>query len=160
MQSTNSMEKDRELPLERYRSLMEDGPIATVDVLFFNSERTKTLLGKRTNEPYAGEWYSFGGRLLKNEEFADAALRIAQQEVGVSLSKEDLRQAGIINEVNPNSIFEGINYHAVNVYFACILDDRAYTLDTQHNEARWIDVNETALRGFVREKIAGALRAL
>ena len=112
-----------ELPLEHYRQLMEDSPLPTVDIIFFDQQRSKTLLGRRTNEPYAGQWYSFGGRLYKNEEFADAAVRIAKQEVGLSLTKADVKQAGVINEINPSSIFEGINYHAVNIYFACVIDD-------------------------------------
>jgi|SRR3989344_4743005 len=149
-----------ELPLEHYRQLMEDSPLPTVDIIFFDQQRSKTLLGRRTNEPYAGQWYSFGGRLYKNEEFADAAVRIAKQEVGLSLTKADVKQAGVINEINPSSIFEGINYHAVNIYFACVIDERPLSLDAQHSEAKWIDAHDTTFHPYVRAKIEGALRAL
>lgn len=149
-----------ELPPEPYRQAMENVPLVTVDVLFFNPEKTKTLLGRRTNEPYAGMWYSFGGRLYKNEEFVDAAIRLAKKETGVSLSPDNLVQAGVLNEINPNSIFDGINYHSVNIYFACIIDHTDVSLDHQHSEARWIDIDDQSLYPYVRAKIAGALHAL
>lgn len=149
-----------ELPIERYREVMENLPLATVDVLFFNPEKTKTLLGKRVSEPYAGLWYAFGGRLYKNEEFKDAAVRIAEEEAGIHLSPDDLIFAGVLNEISANSRFEGINYHAVDIYFACVIEERVPTLDRQHSEAAWLSVEDPTLHPNVQARIAGALRAL
>ncbi len=148
------------LPLERYRAAMEDLPIVTVDVLFFNPARTKILLGRRVNEPYAGEFYSFGGRLYKNEDFFEAASRIAKQEVGLDIPASELMFAGVLNEINPSSIFEGVNYHTVDVYFAHTLEDEAVQLDSQHNETRWFPINSPDLHPNVRARIDGVLRAL
>lgn len=139
---------------------MQDMPLATVDIIFLNPEKTKTLLGRRAREPYAGMFYSFGGRLYKNEKFVDAAIRIAKKETGLVLGPADIVQAGVLNEISPNSIFEGINYHAINVYFACTISEREISLDDQNTEAKWLDVNDPDIPTYVRAKIEGALNAL
>lgn len=148
------------LPLQRYRAAMEDVPMVTVDVVFLNSDKTKVLLGKRTNAPYAGMFYSFGGRLYKNEDFVDAARRIAKEELGLALMPRDLTYAGTLNEINNSSIFEGINYHAVDVYFVCVIDNESITLDNQHSETKWFSVDDTTIHSNVRARIEGALHAL
>jgi len=146
------------LPLERYRAAMEDVPIVTIDVLFLNPDKTKILLGKRVNEPFAGEFYSFGGRLYKNEEFLDAALRITKQELGFSIPPTALTFGGVLNEMNDSSIFGGVNYHTVDVYFVCTVEDEVPVLDSQHSEARWFSVDDPALHPNVKARIEGALK--
>lgn len=148
------------VPLEHYRAAMEEFPLVTIDVLFFNPEKTKILLGKRTNEPYAGTFYSFGGRLYKNEELLNAALRIAKEEVGITLEPEDLTFGGILNEINEGSIFEGVNYHTVDIYFMCVIADENISHDSQHSETRWFPVDDATLHPHVRARIAGALPIL
>lgn len=148
------------LSIERYRAAMEELPIVTIDVVFLNPEKTKILLGKRTNEPYAGQFYSFGGRFYKNESFLEAAGRIAKQELGLLIPPERLLFAGVLNEINDSSIFEGVNYHAVDVYFVCIIEDEAVQLDSQHSEVQWFPVDEPNLHPNVRARISGALAAL
>ena len=148
------------MPRERYRAAMEDMPIVTVDVLFFNPDKTKILLGKRTNQPYAGQFYSFGGRLFKNEDLLDAAFRIAKQEVGISLLPQALTFAGVLNEINDSSIFEGVNYHTVDVYFACTINDEAVQPDSQHSEIQWFPIDDVSLHPNVKARIEGALRPM
>ena len=148
------------MPLERYRAAMEEFPIVTVDVVFLSPDKKKILLGKRINEPYAGMFYSFGGRFFKNEDFLEAACRIAKQEVGISLSPEALTFAGVLNEINDSSIFEGVNYHAVDVYFVCTIGDESMKLDSQHSEIQWFPVDDSGLHPNVKARIEGALRAV
>jgi colanic acid biosynthesis protein WcaH len=143
------------LPAERYRAAMEDLPIVTVDVLFLNPEKTKLLLGKRVNEPYAGEFYSFGGRMYKNESFLQSALRIAKEEIGVSLDPSALTYVSAINEINDTSIFKGANYHAVDIYFYCVIENASIALDQQHSETRWFDLDDTTIHPNVKTRIEG-----
>ena len=154
-------ELGREVPLERYRALMENFPICTVDVVLCNPDKTRALLGKRVNEPYAGLFYSFGGRLYKNEEFVDAALRIVQKETGLSLVPSQLRLAGVLNDRGDTSIFPDISYHAVNIYFGCRIEEgHEITLDEQHSEARWFEINDGTIHPYIQTRIKGVLRAL
>ena len=48
----------------------------TVDVFVFSADLSKTLLFLRTMPPVQNQWYSIGGRLLKNEP-----LRVAPSEL-------------------------------------------------------------------------------
>lgn len=147
------------VPLEEYRRLMENFPVVTVDVLFFNTDKTKILLGKRTNQPYAGEFYSFGGRLYKNEDLLEAACRIAREELGIDVTPQELVFSGILNEINPSSIFEGVNYHTLDVYFAYTLDTAIAHTDNQHSETQWFPVDDVSLHSNVKARIEGALKA-
>ncbi len=150
----------KELPRDQYRLAMQELPLVTIDVLFFNADGTKILLGKRRNEPYAGVFFSFGGRLYKNEELIDAACRVAEKEVGVTLSPSDLTFGGVYNEISPNSVFEGINYHAVDIYFYTLIGDTDVELDDQHTEARWFPVEDPNIHPNVRARIDGACAAM
>lgn len=146
---------------EIYRTLMEHGPICTIDILFFNPQRTQTLLGKRTSDPYKGTFYAFGGRLRKHESFEDAAVRVAKQEVGIDLLPREIKFSGIINEINSGSKFKGTDYHAVDLYFACVVpQDIEIKLDSQHSEYRWFDVNERNLYPNIKTRISHALKVL
>lgn len=57
----------------------------TTDVVVFTIEdgHLKTLLIKRANEPFRGEWALPGGFISDNEGSQDAALRILREKAGV-----------------------------------------------------------------------------
>lgn len=148
------------LPLERYRQTMEDSPIVTVDILFLDIDKKQLLLGLRENEPYKGEFYSFGSRMYKNEDFMQAAIRIAKEEIGVSLHPSALTYVGAINEINEISIFEGVNYHAVDIYYYCVIDSTSIMLDQQHSETKWFDLDDDSIHPNVRTRIEGLKKIL
>lgn len=149
------------LPDALYRSIMKYMPIMTVDVLFLNPSRDLVLLGRRTKKPLRGSLYSFGGRLLKNESFADAAVRHAKRELGIHISKKNLIVGGVLNEVFRDSIYPGINAHTVNVYFGYRLrGNELFGLDTQHSECAWVSVQTRTLHPYMKEKIKNIFAAL
>lgn len=151
----------RDVPQAIYQMLMETSPICTIDILFFNPEKTHTLLGRRTNEPYKNTFYAFGGRLRKNETFEEAAIRIAEKETGIKIAPEDIRFAGILNEINGNSLFDGTNYHAVDLYFACVVPlDVRVDLDSQHGEYQWFNVSDEDLYPNIKTRIKNSLKVL
>lgn len=137
---------------------MDISPICTVDVLFFNSDKTKTLLFKRENEPLKGSYFSVGGRLLKNEQLQDCAIRKAFEEIGVVVDKEKLVYGGVIEELNPNSIFEGVSYHAVDSFYGYVLKDEELILDNQHSDCKWFSVFDDSLHPFIKTKISNLLK--
>src|SRR3989344_4799141 len=83
------MKKD--LTIEEYRDLMAGSPICTIDLIFLDENKKNILLGKRNNKPYKGIFYTFGGRLSKNEDFLEAAKRIGKGETGLELDQNKLR---------------------------------------------------------------------
>lgn len=146
------------LPLPTYRMLMDLAPICTVDVLFFNPERTETLLFKRTNDPLKGWYYSAGGRLWKNESLVDCALRQAKREAGMTLARDLLTFGGVLEELNTNSIFPDVAYHAVNLFYGYPLSKYVpVVLDDQHSELRWFSVDDPSLHPYLKQKIRETL---
>lgn len=150
----------QDVPKDIYKLLMEFSPICTVDTIFFNPEGTRVLLGKRTNAPYQDLFYTFGGRLRKNELFEEAAVRIAKKEMGITITSDHVKFGGLDNEISPNSIIPGINYHAVALYFGGIVpEDTSIELDAQHSEYRWMEVNDETIHPSIQPRILKALRA-
>jgi colanic acid biosynthesis protein WcaH len=140
---------------EEYQEIMARCPVCTVDVIFFNPEKTQVLIGKRNNEPLRGEYFSIGGRLQKNEELLTAACRQAKRELGLEINPAGLVFGGVINEIFDNSPFPGINYHTVNLYYGYILPSgQEIKLDSQHSEVVWFHLTkQDELHPFLQERI-------
>lgn len=150
------------IPTDQYKMMMDIAPITTVDVLFFNKTKDKTLLFRRTNEPLQGVYFSMGGRLAKGETFLECALRKAKEELNFTLDPSKLVFAGVQEEIHPNSIFSGVSYHAVDLFYGYILDDDSMTpaFDAQHNDAQWFSVSDETLHPTLMTKINQTLEQL
>lgn len=81
------------VPIESYKKFMRDFPICTVDILLL-SGKGETLLFKRNNHPYKDEYFTLGGRLLKNENPENCAIRQLTTESGITTGKKNLSFAG------------------------------------------------------------------
>lgn len=146
-----------------YRLMMKHMPICTVDILFFNHGKDQVLLGRRARAPYRGKYFSLGGRMFKNETPRAAAVRQARREAGVAIRPGRLVMGGVLNELNPGSIFKGIKYHAVNIYWGYRMkqgERKIFTPDDQHSELRWISVRARGIHPLVREKIRNLLKKI
>lgn len=149
----------KQLSLEKYRELLNITPVCTVDVLFFNKEKTKTLLFRRVNKPVKGVYFSIGGRLLKGEKMIDAAVRQAKREVGISIKKSQLVFGGVQEEIHRTSIFNNVSYHAVDIFYGYILNKEVIKLDYQHSDYDWFSVTDKTLHPFIKSKIKSILDA-
>ena len=154
--------KSKLIPVDKYRDMMDVAPIATVDVLFFNKNKDKTLLFRRTNKPLKGIYFSIGGRLSKGETFIECALRQAKSELGITLDHSKLVFGSVQEEIHPDSSFPGISYHAVDLFYGYIVDndDIAPLLDNQHDDYKWFSVTDEALHPFIKSKISRIMKHL
>jgi colanic acid biosynthesis protein WcaH len=75
---------DEHVPAELYGLFIERMPQACVELVIERPEGI--LLAKRTKEPAAGEWFWPGSRLYKGERLADAAHRVASDELGIGIT--------------------------------------------------------------------------
>ncbi|MDA0763321.1 MAG: NUDIX domain-containing protein [Proteobacteria bacterium] len=100
------------------------------------------LMGLRQNEPLKGQWFTPGGRLLKNERWQDWLARIAKAELGLTVTSDDFELMGVWDHFYDNSaINESISTHYVNLPHVCYLESRPQlSLDPQHELVRWFDV--------------------
>jgi colanic acid biosynthesis protein WcaH len=76
-----------EISTDDYRVIVDNVPIVSVDL--FVCHQGGLLLGKRTNEPAAGEWFIPGGTVLKGESLIEAVHRVSNEELGVDVVVDD-----------------------------------------------------------------------
>jgi len=147
------------LPIEKYKEILDTTPVCAVDVLFFNNGKTETLLFRRENEPLKGVYFSAGGRLFKNERLEDCAVRQALREAGINIERTELILGGTEEEINPNSVFEGVSYHAVDLFYGYVIKkDEVIKLDNQHSDYKWFSVSDESLHPFIKSKVSKLLK--
>ena len=139
-----------------YSQVVDMLPIVTVDVVPFTPDFSQVLLFKRINKPAQDEYYSPGGRLLKNETFIEGAIRQCQRELGLDIEPTQLIPGGAINEIWNDSAFESLNYHSVNIFFGYPLSKCEFSnlkLDNQHHDYKWFDIQDTDIHPYVQERV-------
>jgi len=144
------------IPLELYKQIHASVPIACVDVVVIKDE--EVLLCHRQNKPAQGEWWFPGGRVLKGETLAEAAVRKMGEETGLTLALGE--QLGTTETVFPDGPFGGPT-HTINTVFVATTTDSSPTLDAQHDQWRWFSgpsddftdyVNTFIEKGFSTKK--------
>jgi colanic acid biosynthesis protein WcaH len=115
----------------------------------------QTLLFRRNNEPLKGVYYTLGGRILKNENAIDTAVRKLEEEANIIVNnKNKLFLGGITEECFRGSIFESVDTHNVNIFFGCKINNgTSITMDNQHSRHKWFSVESSSLHPLIAHKI-------
>lgn len=122
-----------QLPQETWETVVRMVPIVSVDLVVHHDGGV--VLGKRTNEPAKGEWFVPGGAVHKHERLRDAVGRIAQEELGVSVTIE--RKLGAYEHFyDAADVEDAGGKHYVPLAFEVRTDDRTLTPDDQHADIR------------------------
>lgn len=131
------------LKINAFKAVVENTPFVSIDICLVHDY--KMLLGKRNNEPIRGQWFTPGGRILKNECSQDCLKRVAQSELGISVNDtSEFTFMGIWDHFYQNSAFDkDISTHYVNIPHFCILKKQPNILaDEQHDNLLWFDLEE------------------
>jgi colanic acid biosynthesis protein WcaH len=126
------------LEIDTFRTVVENTPLVSIDICLVHDH--KMLLGKRNNEPLRGQWFTPGGRILKNESWQDCLKRVAQSELGLCVTDtSEFALMGIWDHFYPNSAFDrNISTHYVNLPFYIFFDKRPeIEVDSQHDFVDW-----------------------
>ena len=76
-------------------------PAVTADCMVMTQEAVpRVLLIERDNEPYKGCWALPGGFLDMEETLEECAIRELEEETGLKVSIESIRQVGTYSKVN------------------------------------------------------------
>jgi colanic acid biosynthesis protein WcaH len=133
------------LKLSTFKTVIENTPLVSIDLcLIFEG---KILLGKRNNQPLKGEWFTPGGRILKNETWKDCLERIAASELGLKVADSDqFRLMGVWdNFYNNSAVSDSISTHYVNLpHYMCFEQRPRVQFDEQHNDISWFDLEEVS----------------
>ena len=129
------MTKYSNIAQETYDIIVENMPIACVDVVIYFNE--SIILVKRNTEPAKGEWWLPGGRVIKGEMLKETAHRKALEETGIDcVVGSIIHTAETVFDTGPN----GIPIHSINTcFFLCPKESNPHVgLDSHSTDFKWI----------------------
>lgn len=111
-------------------------------IVIFNKNLTKTLMCKRTKEPYMGMYNLVGGKIEKDNDGLNEAYRELEEETAIT--KDDITLTYFMN-------IEYITFNKdIEVYFGIL--DKEVKLVEEVNALEWVDINDNF---FDMNKYAG-----
>lgn len=111
-------------------------------IVIFNKEMTKTLMCKRTKEPYKGMYNLVGGKIEKENDGLNEAYRELEEETNIQ--KENIELIHFMN-------FEYIKFNKyIEVYYGVLNND--VMLIEEVNSLEWVNINDNF---FNMNKYAG-----
>jgi len=127
------MGDDGDISDNDWATIVENVPIVSVDLVVRHAGGI--LLGKRQNQPLAGEWFVPGGTVFKGERLGEAAHRVARQELGTYVSIDC--RLGTYEHFYETADVSGVDgKHYVATAFEARLDGDTIDPDDQHTELR------------------------
>ena len=101
-------------------------------IVIFNEKMNKTLMCKRTKEPYIGMYNLVGGKIEKENDGLNEAYRELQEETNIS--KNDVSLKHFMN-------IEYISFgKSLEVYYGILNKD--VELVEEVNKLEWVDIND------------------
>lgn len=101
-------------------------------IVIFNKDMTKTLMCKRTKEPYMGMYNLVGGKIEKENDGLNEAYRELVEETNISKDDVELKHFMNIEYVSFNKSLE--------VYYGILNKD--VELVEEVNKLEWVDIND------------------
>jgi colanic acid biosynthesis protein WcaH len=125
--------------------VVESTPLISID-LVVKSVANKILLGKRVNRPAQNFWFVPGGRMYKNEKLDQAFKRIALDELGLTIERDDAKFLGVFEHFYKDSQFglalkDPSTHYVVLGHEILLKDEDSLNLtEKQHTTYRWWDI--------------------
>lgn len=129
---------------EEFLNIVQRTPLISIDLLVWNTSY-QLLVGLRVNKPAEGFWFVPGGRIQKDQTFADAFCHITQKELGKSFELESVQFVGVYEHFYPENFAgkAGISTHyVVHAYQIFLTQDLANLPHEQHQAYRWMNRTE------------------
>ena len=124
---------------QTFEAVISSTPLISIDLLV--KKDNKILLGKRINKPAQGYLFSIGGRIYKNETINSAMMRIAKNELNISL-KLTPRFIGVFEHFYDDSIYQDVSTHYINLAYEIEIKETLNLPTEQHNEYQWLTIDE------------------
>jgi colanic acid biosynthesis protein WcaH len=124
---------------QTFKTVINSTPLISIDLLV--KKDNKILLGKRINKPAQGYLFSIGGRVYKNETINSAMMRIANNELNISI-KLTPSFIGVFEHFYDDSIYQDISTHYINLAYEIEIEETLNLPTEQHNEYQWLTIDE------------------
>jgi colanic acid biosynthesis protein WcaH len=121
-----------------FRVVVDSTPLISIDILL--KKDNKILLGKRTNKPAEGYFFSTGSRINKNETINNAMVRIAKYELNIEL-KSTPKFIGVFEHFYDDSVYRDVSTHYVNLAYELEVDKLPDLPTGQHSEYKWFTID-------------------
>jgi len=147
--------EDRPIPPEKYRVVANNVPVPSVDLLVHHDGGL--VLGRRQNEPAAGEWFVPGGSVFKRETLIEATRRVAREEIGTDVVVDD--RLGTYEHFYDAAATPGVETkHYLATAYVVTPRGAALSSDDQHSALRVFDAPFPPVHDYV-ERYVRDLRA-
>ncbi len=137
--------KPEKLKLEIFNLVIKHTPLISIDLIVTN-QHEQIMLGWRRNHPAKNHWFVPGGRILKNETIRHAFQRIADNELGLSLSLHQTSFMGVYEHIHSHENFsneEGYGTHYIVMAFELNVPERFKAPPgDQHTEYKWFNLKD------------------
>ncbi len=138
------------LDAQTFKTVVASTPLVSADLIVQNEG--KVLLGKRKNRPAQGYYFTPGGRVRKNEKISDALMRIAKEELNLTLEQTPTC-IGVFEHLYDDSIFPDVSTHYVNLGFALEIETLPELPHEQHSSYRWFETNDLLTSEMVHPNV-------
>ncbi len=141
---TRNKQKSTKLDHSTFIEVVKHSPLVSIDLIVRNAQN-EVLLGLRNNEPAKNYWFTFGGRIYKNERIAQAFQRIVQEEIGTDVDITDAQFVGIFEHLYEENFAQepGFGTHYVVLAYEIKLAEPLRGLpNVQHHQYRWFRVED------------------
>lgn len=101
-------------------------------IVIFDKDINKTLMCKRTKEPYMGMYNLVGGKIEKDDDSLNEAYRELVEETNINTSDVELKHFMNIEYVSFNK--------ALEVYYGIL--NKEVKLIEEVNKLEWVDIND------------------
>ena len=101
-------------------------------IVIFNKDMNKTLMCKRTKEPYMGMYNLVGGKIEKENDGLNEAYRELIEETNISKKDVELKHFMNIEYISFNKSLE--------VYYGIL--NKEVELVEEVNKLEWVDIND------------------
>ena len=101
-------------------------------IVIFNEKMNKTLMCKRTKEPYIGMYNLVGGKIEKENDGLNEAYRELIEETNISKNDVELKHFMNIEYISFNKLLE--------VYYGVL--NKEVDLVEEVNKLEWVDIND------------------
>lgn len=125
------------IPDEKWTYIVENMPIPSIDMVVYDPDEDKFLLGRRTSEVANGYWFVIGGRIKKHESYREACYRIADEEAGLDI--EIAEKLGAYEHFYPEADCDAeTGKHYTPTAFVVHADSsQELVTDDQHADLQW-----------------------
>ena len=135
------------LTVPEFLDVVKKTPLVAIDLVIQN-KCGHIFVGKRVNNPAKNYWFVPGGRILKNELFADTLVRLMREELGIDHFIGSYIIMGVYDHLyetcfyEPNPTITTTHYVVTGVKIQIDNDAIDYSkIPAQHSHYKWIDVD-------------------